>query len=344
MRRSKASSASQAAEPAPPSLVEISITLSRSAADLVSELLFESGATAIAVDEESDVRLRTYLPDDAALRPALLRVRRYLSSLRSLGIDPGPVSVATRRFRDRGWATRWKQFFRPVRIGTRLVVRPSWGEHVAGEDDVVVDLDPGMAFGTGQHPTTRFCLELLEQAFKTFGVHSSEFIARASDLSGRNVKSMNSERRTTNREPAVLDLGTGSGLLAIAAFRFGAGAVLALDTDAVACRVASENIRRNRGDGRIVVKQGSLEAAGRRTFDLVLANLTAEQLVGLGSRLGRLLRPRGRLVASGILTSQERRVVKAFRHSGMALERVRRGRGWVGLMLRRDVPPPRGSS
>jgi len=340
LRRSKASSASQAAEPAPPSLVEITITLSRSTADLVSELLFESRATAIAVSEESDVRLRTYLPDDAALRPALLRVRRYLSSLRALGIDPGPASVVTRRFRDRGWATRWKQFFRPMRIGSRLVVRPSWGEHVAGEDDVVVDLDPGMAFGTGQHPTTRFCLELLEQAFKTFKVDGSQSTGR------RDQRQMivNTEQSTVNREPAVLDLGTGSGLLAIAAFRFGAGAVLALDTDAVACRVASENIRRNRGDGRIVVKQGSLEAAGRRTFDLVLANLTAEQLVGLGSRLGRLLRPRGRLVASGILTSQERRVVKAFRRSGMALERVRRGRGWVGLMLRRDVPPPHGSS
>ena len=151
---------------------------------------------------------------------------------------------------------------------------------------------------------------------------------------------MNREPSTVNSGPVVLDLGTGSGLLAIAALRFGAGTVLALDTDRVACETASENIRRNGGDGRIVVKQGSLELAGRRTFDVVLANLTAEGLMGLAPCLARSLRPMGRLITSGILVKQERVVAARFRQCGMALEQVRRGSGWVGLMFHRPAASP----
>jgi len=206
-----------------------------------------------------------------------------------------------------------------------------------------VELDPGMAFGTGQHATTRMCLELLEEAMEQFGVHSSGFRVHSPDLSGRNLKTTNYELRTMNRRPTVLDLGTGSGLLAIAALRFGAGRVLALDTDTVACRTASENIRRNGGDGQIIVKHGSLEAAGRRTHDVVLANLTAEQLISLAPRLTRSLRSRGRLIASGILRHQERKVAETFRGCGLIVERVRRGREWVGLMSRRASASPRGA-
>jgi ribosomal protein L11 methyltransferase len=301
-------------------------------ADLVSALLFESGATAVVVSELPRLKLRTYLPDDATLEAKLTRVRTYLVALRSMGLDPGPSKVVTRPFHDRGWAMRWKEFFRPVRIGRRLVVTPSW-EAIAGrEGDIVVTLDPGMAFGTGQHPTTKMCLELLEEAFEEFTVNGSEF---------RVVR--NHELSTMNYEPTVLDLGTGSGLLAIAALRLGAATVLALDTDRVACRIASENIRENGGDGRIVVKQGSLDAAGRRTFDLILANLTAEPLISLAPRLARSLRVRGCLIMSGILASEEERVAATFRRCSMVPERRRKGRGWVALMCRGPVVSARGA-
>ena len=301
-------------------------------ADLVSALLFESGATAVVVSELPRLKLRTYLPDDATLEAKLTRVRTYLVALRSMGLDPGPSKVVTRPFHDRGWAMRWKEFFRPVRIGRRLVVTPSWDAFAGREGDIVVTLDPGMAFGTGQHPTTRMCLELLEAAMQEFTVHGSEF---------RVVR--NHELSTMNYEPTVLDLGTGSGLLAIAALRLGAATVLALDTDRVACRIASENIRQNGGDGRIVVKQGSLDAAGRRTFDLILANLTAEPLISLAPRLARSLRVRGCLITSGILASEEERVAAIFRRCSMVPERRRKGRGWVALMCRGPVVSARGA-
>ena len=301
-------------------------------ADLVSALLFESGATAVVVSEGPHLTLRTHLPDDATLEAKLTRVRTYLVALRSVGLDPGPARVVARPFLDRGWAMRWREFFRPVRIGRRLVIAPSWEAFAGREGDIVVTLDPGMAFGTGQHPTTKMCLELLEAAMQEFTVHSSR-------LTERNVR----EPSTVNRQPVVLDLGTGSGLLAIAALRLGAATVLALDTDRVACRIASENIRQNGGDGRIVVKQGSLDAAGRRTFDLILANLTAEPLISLAPRLARSLRVRGCLITSGILASEEERVAAIFRRCSMVPERRRKGRGWVALMCRGPVGSARGA-
>ncbi|MBI4379898.1 MAG: 50S ribosomal protein L11 methyltransferase [candidate division NC10 bacterium] len=323
---------SLAAEPPSSGYIEVTITISPTVADLVSALLFESGATAVVVSELPRLKLRTYLPDDATLEAKLMRVRTYLVALRSMGLDPGPSKVVTRPFHDRGWAMRWKEFFRPVRIGRRLVITPSWDAFAGREGDIVVTLDPGMAFGTGQHPTTKMCLELLEAAMQEFSVNGSR-------LTESNVR----EPSTVNREPAVLDLGTGSGLLAIAALRLGAATVLALDTDRVACRIASENIRQNGGDGRIVVKQGSLDAAGSRTFDLILANLTAEPLISLAPRLARSLRGRGCLITSGILASEEERVAAKFRRCSMVPERRRKGRGWVALMCRGPVVSARGA-
>jgi len=353
LRRSRASSASLsaearqdltrhprclAAEPASSGYIEVTITVSPTVADLVSALLFESGATAVVVSELPRLKLRTHLPDDATLEAKLTRVRTYLVALRSMGLDPGPSKVVTRPFHDRGWATRWKEFFRPVRIGRRLVVTPSWEAYDAREGDLVVKLDPGMAFGTGQHPTTKMCLELLEEAFERFTVDGS----RSTDRKDQKRMIVNSEPSTVNRQPVVLDLGTGSGLLAIAALRLGAATVLALDTDSVACQIASENIRQNGGEGRIVVKQGSLGAAGRRSFDLILANLTAEPLISLAPRLARSLSVRGCLITSGILAREEERVAAIFRRCSMVPERTRKGSGWVALMCRGPVVSARG--
>jgi ribosomal protein L11 methyltransferase len=306
-------------------------------------MLFELGATAVVVSELPSPRLRTCLPDDGTLDGKLAHLKKYLVALRALGVDPGPSTVVARPFRDDGWALRWKEFFRPLRIGRRLMVKPSWDVSPVKRADLLISLDPGMAFGTGQHPTTRMCLELLEQAMEQFIVQCSGFTDQGSEPSRKNLRTMNYELRTLNKGPAVLDLGTGSGLLAIAALRLGAATVLALDTDKVACRIASDNIRHNGGDRRIIVKRGSLDAAGRRTFDLILANLTAEPLISLAPRLARALKLTGRLIASGILASQEARVSGIFRRCGLVVERTRSNRGWVALVCRRRVAPARGA-
>jgi ribosomal protein L11 methyltransferase len=216
--------------------------------------------------------------------------------------------MALHAVRGSAWADRWKRYARPVRIGRRLVVRPSWVR--AAEDGAArVTLDPGMAFGTGAHATTRLCLESLARH-----VHGRE---------------------------RVLDLGTGSGVLAIAAAKLGAREIVALDTDPLACRVARENSRRNRVARRVLVRQGSLAACTARGFDLAVANLTARDLAEVLPGLARRVRPDGLLVVSGLLRGQESAARRAARAAGFGPATARRRGQWVALEVRR---PPRGIS
>jgi ribosomal protein L11 methyltransferase len=186
-------------------------------------------------------------------------------------------------------------------VGRRLVIRPSWRRHRRKADEVVLDLDPGMAFGTGLHPTTRLCLAALEGL-------ADEGLARA----------------------RVLDVGSGSGILSIAAARLGAREVVALDVDPIAVEATIANARRNRLAGRIDTRQGSLPS-GERPFDLVLANLIASLLVELASLLAAELRVGGTILASGIFIDREAAVVEAFDAAGLECVARRQEVDWVAL-------------
>jgi ribosomal protein L11 methyltransferase len=194
-----------------------------------------------------------------------------------------------------------------VRIGRRLLVRPSWVRAPAPGGAATVTLDPGMAFGTGRHPTTRLCLEAL-------------------------VRHLGGGER-------VLDVGTGSGILAIAAAKLGAGHVLALDTDGLARRIARDNARRNGVAGRVQVPGGRLAAAvaAAGAFDVVVANLTAQDLGRLLPWLARRVRPGGLAVLSGILRGQGSHVRRAARAAGLGWPLARRRAEWVALEARRPA-------
>jgi len=278
--------------------LEISVESGVEAVEAVSEILDRVGYRGIAVDvplEEGRPHLvKAYLPYDRAARFKVRRVKEAIGRLRAF--DLGPLGgVALRRIRDEDWLEAWKAQFAPVRIGP-FFVRPSWSE-ARGEGTEIV-LDPGMAFGTGLHPTTRQCLEALG----------------ALDLAGR----------------AVLDVGTGSGILAIGAAKRGAARVVAVDTDALAVRAAAENARRNAVP--VDVREGSAaDVAG--LFDVVLANLVADVLVALASDLRARSAARGSLVCAGIIREKEEAVVGALRAQGFALARRDQQGDWVGLTL-----------
>jgi ribosomal protein L11 methyltransferase len=200
------------------------------------------------------------------------------------------------------WADAWKAHFPVMRIGRRLVIKPTWRRHHAEPDDVVLALDPGMAFGTGLHPTTRLCLVALE---------------RLAD-----------EGRLANAR--ILDVGCGSGILAIAALRLGGAEALGVDTDPIAIEATTENARRNRLARRIRAREGSLPT-NEPPFDIVVANLIAGVLVPLAPLLRAELSPGGRLVASGIFVDREADVRAAFEAAGLAVAE-RTGEGdWVAL-------------
>ncbi len=257
--------------------------------------------------------VRAYLPglDASATRQAVRDVRIALGHLQAFELRP-IGELRTRVVHESDWAAAWKRHFPVLRVGRRMVIRPTWRRHRPEPSDVVLALDPGMAFGTGLHPTTRLCLRLLEEWADQGLVEGSR----------------------------VLDVGCGSGILAIAAARLGASVVLGIDTDPVAVEATTANARRNRVAGAVRACRGSLPADGS-PYDLVLANLIASLLITLASELRAAVRPAqgggraGKLIASGIFTDREREVIEAFEQSGLRLVGRRQEGDWVALEAER---------
>jgi ribosomal protein L11 methyltransferase len=205
------------------------------------------------------------------------------------------------------WANAWKQHFPVLRIGRRIVIRPTWRRHRREPGDVVIALDPGMAFGTGLHPTTRLCLAALE-SMADRGIPIAE----------------------------VLDVGSGSGILSIAAARLGAGDVLAVDVDELAVDATRANAKRNGLARRVRARQGS-SPSGEGPFDIVLANLIASVLIALADGLVADTRPGGTLLASGIFENRETEVAAAFTSRGLSIANRWAEGDWVVLEVHRPA-------
>jgi ribosomal protein L11 methyltransferase len=294
--------------------LEVTVAVAPALAERAADVLRELDPSGVSIedpieptDHDGSYRRR----DDA---PAL--VKAYLRAVRDDVVTPivrsmlGEAGVEgevwTRFIREEDWAEAWKAHFGVHRYG-RIVVCPSWLEADLGADEVLVRLDPGMAFGTGDHPTTRTCLLALDRYL------------RPGD--------------------AVLDVGTGSGILAIAAARLGARAVLALDIDPVCVEVAGRNVADNGLAGSVTVALGSAgdrwpfaEPASSR-FDLAVANITAKALIDLAPALRDAVRPGGLLVLSGIVAPREGEVERAFADTE-PVERMAEG-DWRTLIRRR---------
>ncbi|HWP62274.1 MAG TPA: 50S ribosomal protein L11 methyltransferase [Candidatus Binatia bacterium] len=307
----------------PGAWLELAVEADLEAVEVVSEILARVSSGGIAVetpfvpeveglaarpDPTRPAVVRGYLParDEVTVRAAVATVEDALGHLIAFGLRP-IGELRTRVVREADWASAWKRHFPVLRIGRRLVVRPTWRRYRAGPDDVVLALDPGMAFGTGLHPTTRLCLLALE------GLGDGGALGSAS---------------------RVLDLGSGSGILGIAAAKLGAGSVLALDTDPIAVEATTANARRNGLARRIEARQGSLPS-GAEPFDVVLANLVASLLVELAPRLAAEVVPGGRVVASGIIDPRAAEVAAAFADVGLSVEERLVDGDWVALIGRR---------
>ena len=304
--------------------LELAVDADVEAVEAVSEILGRTapGGTSVEpafelVDEGLGARLdptrpaivRAYIParDRGAADRAVAEVAEALGHLQAFGLRP-IGELRTRIVHETDWADAWKAYFPVMRIGRRLVIRPTWRRHRRAPGDVVLALDPGMAFGTGLHPTTRLCL---------IGV---EALADRGALAGARV----------------LDVGCGSGILTIAALKLGAAAALGVDTDPIAVEATTANARRNAVARRVRVRGGSLPS-GEPAFDVVLANLIAGVLVPLAPALRAELRPGGSLLASGIFIDREGEVREAFEAVGLRVTGRSTEGEWVALeAIRRD--------
>jgi ribosomal protein L11 methyltransferase len=265
--------------------------------DLVADALLCLGGRAV---EELGGAFVTHLPEPPELETFLLEARR---TLKRLGLGDVELQVGWRA--DEDWAETWKRGLGPRRVGHRLVVTPSWCHVDAERDDIVVVLDPGMAFGNAEHGTTRGCLRLLERSV---------------------------EPRTR-----VLDVGAGSGILSIAAARLGAREVLAVEGDALAMGALEENIERNGVGDRVAIHEGWMESellAGMGSWDGVVANIESGVLRGLRSGLRTAVRPDGWLILSGILAEEWSTVRADFEAVGFSLSETDRDGDWVSAQLR----------
>jgi ribosomal protein L11 methyltransferase len=247
--------------------------------------------------------LRVYLPGGPPGRRALAALRR---DLRAAAV---PATVAARTIRDTPWQDAWRAHARPIRTG-RLVVLPTWWTAPPVPASAVIRLDPGMAFGSGEHPTTHLCLAAIERHL-TPGM-------------------------------TVVDIGTGSGILAIAAARLGARHVLAFDCDPVAVSVARKNVAANHLAGRVRVVRADRLAGARVRADLVVANLTADTLPPFLRDVRLRLRPGGRFVASGFTSARAAEVARAVAAAGLRCLSVARRDGWCAIHAIRPAAGDRG--
>ncbi|MDR3546407.1 MAG: 50S ribosomal protein L11 methyltransferase [Candidatus Limnocylindrales bacterium] len=326
-----------AAEPAAEGLLgdatwlELAVTCDTEAVEAVSEILSrvapggvsvepgfrlsDEGLGAI-VDPDQPATVRAYLParDPRAVREAVATADRALGHLAAFGLREIGALV-TGVVHDSDWASAWKRHVRVMRIGRRIVIRPTWRRHHRAPGDVVIAMDPGMAFGTGLHPTTRLCLAGIERWA------DDGLLSRGAAADGH---------------ARLLDVGCGSGVLAIAAGLLGAGELIGVDTDPIAIEATLANARRNRLRRQVRAWQGTVPT-GAGPFDFVAANLIASVLVALAPGLRDELRPGGRLLASGIFVDRERDVRSALAAAGLAiLHRVAEG-DWVALDAERPA-------
>jgi ribosomal protein L11 methyltransferase len=295
--------------------LELSVEADAEAVEPISEILGRVSAgtavhpTRLIRDPNDELAARAdpaapfvvtaHVADDPQSAATIESTERALWHLQAFGLRPvGPLRV--RAVEDAEWADTWKQHYVAQRVG-RVVIVPSWADETLADDEVAITLDPGMAFGTGLHPTTRGCLVLLQEL---------------------------------DPMPAsVLDVGCGSGILALAALRLGAQRALALDTDPLAVAAARENAARNGLVDRLEVREGTLPAAPDERYPLVLANLVAAVLVDLARGFASHLARGGTLLASGIIEPRASEVQDALAAAGLAVRDRRDDGEWVSLRV-----------
>jgi ribosomal protein L11 methyltransferase len=304
--------------------LELSVEADVEAVEAVSEILgrVAPGGTSVEpafelveeglgarIDPTRPSTVRAYGParDPAAAERAAAGAAEALGHLQAFGLRP-IGELTTRIVHEADWAEAWKAHFPVMRVGRRIVIKPTWREHAATAADVVLDLDPGMAFGTGLHPTTRLCLAAIEA------------VADRGLLDGARV----------------LDVGCGSGILAIAAAKLGAATVFGVDTDPIATEATLANAARNGLVDRIAARDGSLPS-GAPAHDVVLANLIASVLISLAGALRDELRPGGLLLASGIFVDRETEVRRAFDAVGLAVTARTVEGEWIALEASRSA-------
>ncbi|MFE7061125.1 50S ribosomal protein L11 methyltransferase [Sutcliffiella sp. NPDC057660] len=308
---------------------EISIHTTNEAVEPISHILHEAGASGVVIEDpfdltkeredkfgeiyqlnpddypEEGVIMKAYLPVNSFLGETVEGIKEAINNLLLFDIDLGLNNISISEVNEEEWATAWKKYYNPVKISEKFTIVPTWETYEpVSSDEKIIELDPGMAFGTGTHPTTVLCIQAIE--------------------------------RTVNPDDKVIDVGTGSGVLSIAAAMMDAQQVLALDLDEVAVESAKLNIKLNKVHPRVTVKQNNLLNNVEGPVNVVVANILAEVIVRFTDDVYRVLDNGGTFISSGIISTKKQEVKDALIKSGFKIEETMMMEDWVAFIAKKE--------
>ncbi len=278
---------------------ELSINTTVVVSEILSEFLSLKGAEWISIDTENEVILKAYFPADFVLESLLIELNHELESLHNSGFDTGDRIVSVINLKEADWENDWKKHFTAFHVGKHLVVKPVWAEYSPQINDIVIDFDPGGFFGSTPHPSTRLCLEEIE-----------EITTEIKD----------------NEKFNILDLGTGSGILSLAFYFYGLKKITAIDIDPIAIRTSEENFRINKMNINLFF--GELKDCNE-TYDIIAGNLLAEIIESLADELSQKLNKGGIFIGAGITRQKEDDVKNSLEKVGIFIEKKRYDGEWV---------------
>ena len=307
---------------------EISIHTTNEAIEPISNILHEAGASGVVIEDpfelvkiredqfgeiyqlnpkdypEEGVIVKAYLPINSFLGETIEEIKSAINNLIVYNIDIGKNDVSVSEVHEEEWATAWKKYYHPVKISKRFTVVPTWEEYTpVNSDELIIELDPGMAFGTGTHPTTVMSIQALE--------------------------------RTVKKGDSVIDVGTGSGVLSIAAAMLGAEKVKALDLDEVAVQSAKLNLELNKVHTIVNVSQNNLLEGISDEVDVVVANILAEVILRFTDDVAKTVKPGGYFIAAGIIQQKKDQVKESIETAGFEIEETLRMEDWVAFIAKR---------
>ncbi|MGG4013174.1 50S ribosomal protein L11 methyltransferase [Bacillus smithii] len=307
---------------------EISIHTTNEAIEPISNILHEAGASGVVIEDpyeltkeredqfgeiyqlnpddypEEGVIIKAYLPINSFLGETVEEIKQAINNLVLFDIDIGENKVTISEVHEEEWATAWKKYYNPVKVSEKFTIVPTWEEYKpVSTDELIIELDPGMAFGTGTHPTTVMCLQALEK------------IVKPGDR--------------------VIDVGTGSGVLSIGAALLGAEKVMAFDLDEVAVRAARLNTKLNKVQDVVTVQQNNLLDGVSEQADVVVANILAEVIVRFAEDAAKVVKPGGYFITSGIIQKKRQEVIEVLTNCGFKIEETMLMEDWVAIIAKR---------
>lgn len=309
--------------------IELTVTTTTEASEAVSYILEDEGASGIAIEDPNDftmmnrdetdwdyvepelieamgtdVRVKGYFPETVFSDALLQKIQSRVDLLSDFGLDKGKAGLSSKTVKEEDWSTAWKKYFKPFRAGEKVVIKPTWENYDVKLDDIVVEIDPGMAFGTGNHETTLMCIKLLE--------------------------------RYVMKGYKVYDVGCGSGILGITAAKLGADSVLCVDLDAVACKVAAENVSVNQESDKIQVRNCNLLDAASDKADLIVANIIADIIISFAPQTLKFLKSDGVFISSGIILDRRDDVVNELKKYNFSILEIIQMGEWCAIAAKRD--------